>query len=87
MTANPSILSDAALVEELTLVHESLDSLSDWTAEIRGERAHYGDSGPGTQKVLDAEAEALGRLKELSNEWNRRNPRVAAPVDESEIPF
>ena len=87
MKAPASSLSDSALVEELTNLNESLDCLCDQVAEIRGERAMFGDSGPGTQKTLDMWAEVQGRLKELSREWNRRNPPAPAAPDTSGLSF
>lgn len=47
-------------------LYEGLDALSDAAAEIRSERAAYGDSAPGTARTLSIllayEAEAMRRF-------------------------
>ncbi len=88
---NVATLSDAALVNELNNVAEALnEGLNDCYAEVMSERAAFGDSGPDTQKHVDAYHAATDRLNELRKEWVKRHPVVPVTIsvdDEDEIPF
>jgi hypothetical protein len=79
-------LSDSELAAQIAALSESLADAADLVAEIEGEIAHFGDSAPGTARVLETYRAAESKLRALLAERAARNPPAAVSGDET-IPF
>jgi uncharacterized small protein (DUF1192 family) len=87
---NLALLPIAELESRLAAAEDAIERLSDWAAEIEGEIALYGDSGPGTAKVLAGYRQAVRDSRELSTALREaRNVGPFAPVveDPDAVPF
>jgi len=87
MKPNLSELSDKELIDQICALDDAIDQLSDSVAEILSERAMFGDSGPGTQRCLDAYNKALADWRELRGEYSKRYPVYVPDVPEEYLPF
>jgi hypothetical protein len=71
---------------ELGDMVEWLQDLAEAASEIMGERARFGDSGPGTEKTLRSYYAALSRYKELDKKVCASVP-PAVWVSSEAVPF
>jgi hypothetical protein len=87
---NLALLPIAELESRLALAEDAIDGLSDHAAEIEGEIARFGDSGPGTYKVLAAYREACHDSRELGaalREARKVGPFLPVVEEVDDCPF
>lgn len=89
-TEDLSLLTDDQLQARIGDAVRDLDWAYSAVAEVESERAHFGDSAPGSAKVFEWVPAAKAALRPLEAEWTRRHPPVPAalaPLGSDDCPF
>lgn len=90
---NLALLPIAEIESRLAAANDAMDRLCDYAAEIRSEIAMFGDSGPGTAKILAGYEEANRDVIKYSIALSHARqigpflPEILKLKEEEECPF